>query len=155
MDEWVIALITGGTAIAAGAVGGWFSRSAGVRQADAARHAADLQAQALLDSVRITVRAEATQRSLDRRRRAYAEFLGAAEARILTERTGQGAQGDDALLQRALGEVLLEGSPPAVEAARNLLARLRRHQSPDELHRAKLEFVTAAREHLRPDELDD
>ena len=151
MSEWVIALITGGTAVVAGAVGGWFSRSSGVKQADAARHAAEQQAEALLESVRITVRAEAAQRALDRRRHTYAAFLGAAETRLLTERTGRGEPGDDALLQRALGAVLLEAPPAVVEAAQDLVARLRRHQTPDELNRAKLVFVTAAQEDLRPD----
>ncbi|GAU68774.1 putative hypothetical protein [Streptomyces sp. NBRC 110611] len=148
MSEWGIALIAAGSAIAGSVVTGWYSRSSGIRQAEAARHAGDRQADALVESVRLTIRAEARQRSLALRRQTYAEFLGAAEAGILTERTGRGASGDQAGLQRALGGVVLEGSPEVAAAAHHLVDCLRRHEAPDDLHRAKLAFVSAAQECL-------
>ncbi|MFF9312339.1 hypothetical protein ACF1BS_15655 [Streptomyces sp. NPDC014748] len=149
MSEWGIALIAAGAAIAGSVVTGWYSRSAGIRQADAARHAGDRQAEALLESVRMTVRGEAEQRALAVRRQVYAAFLGAAEARVLAERTGRGGeQGDAVLLQRALGEVVLEGPSDVAAAAARLVDALRRHEPPDDLNRAKLAFVTEARRAL-------
>lgn len=144
MSDWGIALIAAGSAIAGSVVTGWYARSAGIRQAAAARHAGDRQAEALLESVRMTLRAEAGHREFVLRRQTYAEFLGAAEARILTERNGRGQADDDALLQRALGGVLLEGPPEAAEAAQHLVDRLRSHERPDELQRAKRAFVSVA-----------
>lgn len=148
MSEWGIALIAAGSAIAGSIVTGWYSRSSGIRQAEAARHAGDRQADALVESVRLTIQAEARQRELALRRQTYAEFLGAAEARILTERTGRGTSDDEALLQRALGGVALEGSPEVAAAAHHLVACLRRHEALDDLQRAKLAFVSAAQECL-------
>ncbi|MEV7089488.1 hypothetical protein AB0O07_26960 [Streptomyces sp. NPDC093085] len=156
MAEWGVALIAAGAAIVSGVVTGWYGRSAGLRQAEAARQAAvlqaeaarqasDRQAEALLASVRMTLRAEADHRALALRRRTYADFLAAAEDRILAERGGRGPAEGDAPLQRALGAVLLEGPSEAVEAARHLVDCLRRHEKPDEVRRAKLAFVAVAR----------
>ncbi|MEK8170634.1 hypothetical protein NKH77_16735 [Streptomyces sp. M19] len=145
MSDWGIALIAAGSAIAGSVVTGWYTRSAGIRQA-AARHAGDRQADAVLESVGMTLRAESDHREFTRRRQTYAEFLGAAEARILTERTGRGQADDDVRLQRALGGVLLEGPPEAAAAAQHLVDCLRRHERPDELGRAKLAFVSVAQE---------
>ncbi|MGW6459925.1 hypothetical protein ACWF94_29025 [Streptomyces sp. NPDC055078] len=55
MSQWGIALIAAGSAVAGGAVTGWFTRSAGHRQAEAARHAGDRQADALLATVQATL----------------------------------------------------------------------------------------------------
>jgi hypothetical protein len=122
MSDWAIALIAAGSAIAGSAVTGWYARGAGIRQAAAARHAGDRQADALLESVGMTLRAESGHREFALRRQTYAEFLGAAETRILTERNGRGQPDDDVALQRALGGVLLEG-PPDVAAAGRTHAR--------------------------------
>lgn len=149
MSDWGIALIAAGSAIAGSVVTGWYARGAGIRQAAAARHAGDRQAEALLESVRMTLRAESHHREFALRRQTYAEFLGAAEGRILTERSGRG-QADDAALQRALGGVLLEGPPDAAAAAQDLVDCLRRHERPDELKRAKTAFVSVAQECCRP-----
>ncbi|MFF0964077.1 hypothetical protein ACWDQO_36090 [Streptomyces sp. NPDC003703] len=147
MGEWGIALIAAGSAIVGSVVTGWYGRSAGVRQAEAARHAGDRQAEALLESVRMTLRGADGQRAVALRRQVYAEFLGAAEARLLTERSGRGGGGGDheLSLQRAYAGVVLEGPPEAAAAANGLLEGLRRHDSPDELHRAKAAFVEEAR----------
>ncbi|WP_210577935.1 hypothetical protein [Streptomyces sp. GESEQ-4] len=142
MSEWGVALIAAGSAIAGSIVTGWYARSSGLRQAEAARHAGDRQADALLESVRLTIQSEQVQRSLAQRRQIYVEFLGAAEARVLTERTGRGGSDDEALLQRALGAVVLEGPPEAATAARHLVDCLRRHESPDDIDRAKSVFVS-------------
>lgn len=150
MSDWGIALIAACSAIAGSVVTGWYARSAGIRQAAAARHAGDRQAEALLESVRMTLHAESGHREFTVRRQAYAEFLGAAEARILAERTGRGQAEDDVLLQRALGGVLLEGPAEAAAAAQHLVDCLRRHERPDELKRAKLDFVSVAQECCQP-----
>ncbi|MFJ8491278.1 hypothetical protein ACIRBZ_23435 [Streptomyces sp. NPDC094038] len=144
MSEWATTLIAAGAAIAGGIVTGWYTRSAGIRQAAAARHAGDRQADALLASVRMTLQGEAAQRALALRRQVYAEFLGAAEARILAERSGRGRADDEVLLQRALGGVVLEGPIEVAAAAGRLVDCLRRHEAPDDLHRAKLAFVEEA-----------
>lgn len=144
MSEWATTLIAAGSAIAGGIVKGWFTRSAGIRQAAAARHAGQRQADALLAWVRMTLQGEAAQRALALRRQIYGEFLGAAEARILAERTGRGQADDEVLLQRALGGVVLEGPAEVATAAGRLVERLRRHETPDDLLRAKLAFVEEA-----------
>ncbi|MFE7617674.1 hypothetical protein [Streptomyces sp. NPDC057496] len=148
MSELGIALIAAGSAITGGVATGWFTRSAGFRQAEAARQAGDRQADALLETVRMTLREQATVRLSDIRRQTYVRFLGVAEERIRTERTGRGRGDDDALLESALGEVVLEGPAEVAAAARNVVDRLRRHESPDSLLSAKEDFVTAAREVL-------
>ncbi|MCX4907721.1 hypothetical protein [Streptomyces sp. NBC_00878] len=156
MSDWGIALIAAGSAVAGSVVTGWYARSAGIRQAVAARHAGDRQADAmreqadaLLESVRMTLRAESGHREFALRRQTYAEFLGAAEARILTERNGRGQADDDVVLQRALGGVLLEGPPEAAAAAEHLVDCLRRRVTHDELKHAKLAFVSVAQECCR------
>ncbi|MGX1671081.1 hypothetical protein [Streptomyces sp. NPDC055400] len=148
MGEWGIALVAAGAAIAGSIVTGWYTRNAGIQQAAAARHAGDRQADALLDSVRLTLRGEADQRGSARRRQVYAEFLGAAEARILTERTGRGQADDEIVLQRALGGVVLEGPAEVAHAATVFVDGLRRHLALDDLDRAKLAFVAEARRTL-------
>ncbi|MYR41496.1 hypothetical protein [Streptomyces sp. SID5910] len=150
MSEWGIALIAAGSAVAGSVVTGWYTRSAGIRQAAAARHAGDRQADALLDSVRMTLRADAGHREFTLRRQIYAEFLGAAEAKLLTERNGRSQPDDDAALQRALSGVLLEGPPDAAAAAQHLVDSLRRHVRPDELQHAKQAFISVAQERCRP-----
>ncbi|WP_326769624.1 hypothetical protein OG978_38350 [Streptomyces sp. NBC_01591] len=148
MSELGIALIAAGAAIAGSAATGWYTRSAGFRQAEAARQAGDRQADALLETVRMTLREQAAVRVLDIRRQTYVAFLGAAESRIRAERTGRGPGDDDARLESALGEVVLEGPAEVASAARDVVDRLRRHEAPDNLLSAKAAFVSAAQEAL-------
>ncbi|MFJ9963509.1 hypothetical protein [Streptomyces avermitilis] len=148
-----IALIAAGSAIAGSIVTGWYARGPGIRQAAAARHAGDRPADALLESVRMTLRAESDHRGFALRRQTYGEFLGAAEARILAERNGRRQGDDDVLLQRTLGGVLLEGPPDAADAAQHLVDCLRRHERPEELKRAKPAFVSVAQERCRAGDL--
>ncbi|MFI7008621.1 hypothetical protein [Streptomyces sp. NPDC050145] len=145
MSEWAVALIAAGAALAGSVVTGWYGRSAGIRQAEAARHAGERQADALLASVRLTLSGEARLRAQELRRRTYTEFLAAADDRLLAERTGRGQGGDEAALHRAAGAVELEGPDEVAGAARALVAALRRHASPDDLRDAKRQFTEAAR----------
>ncbi|MEV7286927.1 hypothetical protein AB0O01_20560 [Streptomyces sp. NPDC093252] len=145
MSELAIALVAAGAALAGSVVTGWYARNAGIRQAEAARHAGDRQAEALLESVRMTVRGADVQRAVALRRQVYAEFLGAAEARILVERTGRGTGDEQGPLQRAYAGVVLEGPEEVAAAARQLLDALRRHETQDDLDRARTDFVREAR----------
>ncbi|AXK34952.1 hypothetical protein DVA86_22210 [Streptomyces armeniacus] len=153
MGEWGIALVAACSAVAGSLVTGWFTRSAGSRQAAAARHAGDRQADALLDTVRMTLEEQRAVRTLDQRRQTYVRFLDAAETAILTRTTGEGHADDRAALQRAYGAVLLEGPDDAAGAARDLLGCLRgtATASLDDLERARLAFVAAARTALDDD----
>ncbi|MFB7915665.1 hypothetical protein [Streptomyces sp. NPDC056061] len=146
MSELGIALIAAGAAIVGSIATGWYTRSAGLRQAEAARRAGERQADALLETVRMTLREQAAVRVLDLRRQTYVRFLEAAETRILAERSGAGGGGDEGLLERALGTVLLEGPAEVASAAQVLADRLRRHEAPDDVVEAKLAFVSAARQ---------
>jgi hypothetical protein len=154
MSEWAIALIAAGSAIGGSAVTGWYTRGAGIKQAEAARHAGDRQADALLDTVRMTLHEAAAVRVLDLRRQTYGRFLEAAEAAIVANRTGIGSglgpASDAANLQHASVGVTLEGPAEVSHAARELLDRLRRHGPPDDLEHAKADFISAAQTALDP-----
>ncbi|WP_328561344.1 hypothetical protein [Streptomyces coelicoflavus] len=144
MAEWGIALLAAGAAIVGSAVTGWYSRGAGQRQAQAARDAADRQAEALLESVRMTLQGAEGQRAIVLRRQVYAEFLCAVETRILAERSGRGNGDHELLLQRAYAGVVLEGPAEVVAAARGFIDRLMRHEALDRLQEARTAFTTAA-----------
>jgi uncharacterized protein (DUF2267 family) len=134
MSEWAVALIAAGAALAGSVVTGWYSRAAGIRQADA-----------VLAAARATLAGEAALRARALRRQTYAEFLAAAGDRVLAERTGRGPAGDEAALHRAAGAVDLEGPAAVSDAARAVVGALRRHASPDELRAAERDFTEAAR----------
>ncbi|WP_425825489.1 hypothetical protein [Streptomyces fractus] len=148
MSDWGVALIAAGSAIAGSVVTGWYGRSAGIRQADASRHAGDRQADALLTSVRMTLGADERRSAREARRATYAEFLAAAETGIVAERTGLGTPEDAPRLHRALSAVTLEGPPTVAEAARQVVDSLRRHVRQDELREKKEAFIEVAREDL-------
>ncbi len=145
MGEWGTALIAAASAVAGSIVTGWFAFRAGGRQADAARHAGDRQADAVLDTVRMTLAEQRAVRLLDLRRQTYVQFLGAAEAVFLARRTGEGSPGDRAALQRSLGALQLEGPAEVARTARELADALRAERSPDDIGRARLAFIEAAR----------
>ena len=150
MSELGIALIAAGAAIAGSVATGWYTRNAGIRQAEAARLAGERQADALLETVRMTLQEQATVRVLDLRRQTYARFLEAAEERILSQRTGRGRGDDETLLERALSTVLLEGPAEVAAAAQHLADRLRARERNDVLVEAKQAFLSAARAAMRP-----
>lgn len=146
MSEWGIALIAAGAALGGSMITGWYARVAGGRQAEAARHAGDRQADALLDTVRMTLEEQRAVRVLDLRRQTYLGFLEAAETAILTRRTGAGTEDERARLQRAFGALQLEGPADVARTGQELLDSLRREPatSLDDLERAKRAFVAAA-----------
>lgn len=149
MTEWGIAVSAAGSAVLGSFVTGWFTRGAGHRQADAARHAGDRQADALLVTVRATLDEQRVARLLDVRRQSYVQFLEAGESALLTRRTGLGHAADRTALQRALGAVLLEGPDDVARLARELVGLVDGTSSLDDLERAKRTFLEAARAALR------
>jgi hypothetical protein len=150
MSEWGIALIAAGSAVAGSIVTGWYSRSAGVKQAEAARHAGDRQADALLDTVRLTLREQAAVRALDVRRQTYVQFLAAVETAVTAGRTGRADAGDGGDLQRALALVAMEGPEDVEAAARDMVRQLRRLGRPDDIDDARRSLFAAVRAALRP-----
>ncbi|MCS0637489.1 hypothetical protein NX801_17820 [Streptomyces sp. LP05-1] len=151
MGEWGAALMAALAAVGGGAVTGWFTRSAGRRQADAARHAGDRQADALIATVRATLDDGRAARAAALRRQTYVEFLAAAGAAVLALRTGA-AGTDRASLQRALGAVLLEGPEEVAAAARELAARIEAGAPLDAVEGARAALLTEARRALREQE---
>ncbi|MFD3836861.1 hypothetical protein ACFWWC_11440 [Streptomyces sp. NPDC058642] len=113
MNDLEIALIAAGSALAGSIVTGWFTRSAGHRQADAARHAGNRQADALLHTVQATLDEQRRSQAEERRRQAYVGLLQAAEKIALL---GQRGAEERAALLRASTLVSLEG-PNAVALA--------------------------------------
>jgi hypothetical protein len=148
MSEWATALIAAGSALTGSLITGWYSRTAGERQAEAARHAGDRQADAMLETVRMTLEEERAVRLSDTRRQTYVRFLEAGETAILAQRTGDSHPEDRAALQRAYGGVQLEGPAAVALPARALMDALRGNRAPDDVERKRLEFVEAAREVL-------
>jgi hypothetical protein len=149
MGEWGVALIAAGSALVGSLITGWFTGSAGTRQAAAARHAGDRQADALLETVRRTLAEQRAVRLLDLRRQTYVQFLEAAEAAILTRRTGEGQSSDRLALQRTFAAVLLEGPDGAARAARKMVDGLRVSLPLDDLERARVGFIEAAQGALK------
>ncbi|MEU0742218.1 hypothetical protein [Streptomyces sp. NPDC006134] len=148
MTEWGIAVLAAGSALLGSLVTGWFTRGAGHRQAEAARHAGDRQADALLETVRMTLEEQRAARLHEARRQTYARFLEAAEEALLARRTGEGQSTTRSALQRALGAVLLEGPEGVARSARDLVGLLAGSRSLDDLERARRDFVESAQEAL-------
>ncbi|MGW3957790.1 hypothetical protein ACWEKM_44570 [Streptomyces sp. NPDC004752] len=149
MTEWGVALLAAGSALFGSLVTGWFARGAGERQAEAARHAGNRQADAMIETARMTLEEQRAARLHEARRQTYARFLEAAEATLLTRRTGEGHPADRPGLQRALGAVLIEGPDEAERAARRFAGLVGASSSSlDELEDARREFVAAARRAL-------
>src|SRR5690349_15328312 len=137
MSEWGAALIAAGSAVAGSIVTGWYTRSAGFRQADAAKHAGDRQADALLSTVQATLDDQRLTRVADRRRQTYITFLEIADD--LSRNTQ-----DRELFRRmniALVHVSIEG-PQHVVAAALAYGRLTFTWDDD---RAQLEAIAGAR----------
>lgn len=151
MDAWVIALISAGSAVVGSGVTGWFTRNAGDRQAEAARYAGSRQADALLETVRMTLEEQRAERVLDSRRRTYLDFLAAADAILTAGRGGDGARDSRAALVRAIGAVQLEGPPAVTKTAESLIAHLLGDtgRSPDDRDQARKAFLEAARAALQ------
>jgi hypothetical protein len=157
-----IALIAAGAALAGSALTGWFTVLAGNRQAAAAKHAGDKQADAVLVTVQQTLDDQRAARQQDARRTAYATFLAAAESRADEIRPGgfvlAGArtqsQGVAADLDVALGLVEIEGPSSVFAEAERVWELLRRRTgSPDnqmsDFRILRAQFITAAQHALR------
>lgn len=147
MDEaWVIALISAGAALAGSGITGWFARTAGARQAEAARYAGSRQADALLKTVRMQLEEQRAGRMLDSRRQVYLDFISATTPSFGAAR---GSSTDDSRLTRrqAFGAVQLEGPEEVVRAAGDVLQSLQTG-SPDDQDRARQKFIDAARDAL-------
>ncbi|MEU6357717.1 hypothetical protein ABZ896_51930 [Streptomyces sp. NPDC047072] len=138
MTEWLVALLAAfvgaGAALAGSVIAARSTRAAGERQAEAALHA-----------LRLSVAEQRAARVHDQRRQAYVRFLEAADAVVVTRRTGEGQPGDVPDLHRAHSVVALEGPEGPAAAARVLMDRLRVRSTPDELDAARDGFVEAAR----------
>ncbi|MGY4907212.1 hypothetical protein [Streptomyces sp. 900116325] len=155
MSEWANALISAGAAVFGGVATGWFTRNAGHRQADAAQHAGDRQADALLSTVQATLDEQRAQSRQAVRRSVYVQFLDAAGADV--GRSGRGtvllsasAPHDHTALGRAFMILELEGPDEVVTAAQSLLdaiqARSRRSTGAAAVFDAAREaFIQAAR----------
>ncbi|MBO0804081.1 MAG: hypothetical protein J2P25_13535 [Nocardiopsaceae bacterium] len=157
MDVWSIALISACSALAGSVITGWFTRSAGARQAEAARYAGSRQADALLATVRMQLGEQRAERVRDSRRRVYLDFIAAVDAVIVAGRTGRASEGPGdgprdsrTTLRRALGAVQLEGPAETTQAAEYLLECLRggTGHSPDDQEGARQAFIDAARNAL-------
>lgn len=113
MSEWGIALIAAGSAVAGSIVTGWFTKAAGTRQAAAARHAGDRQADALMATVQATLDEQRRSRALDLRRQIYLQFVEAAD---LPRRNREERGICATRMEAALTAIDLEG-PESVRAA--------------------------------------
>jgi hypothetical protein len=139
MVAWGIALMTACAAVAGSLVTGWYTRVSGSRQADA-----------VLETVRMTLQDQRSVRLFDLRRGVYAEFLAAAEVLVQTRRTRVGDPSDQPALRRAFAAVLLEGPADTASAARGLVDLLGTGRgSMDEIELRREAFIATAQQALR------
>ncbi|MGW1963615.1 hypothetical protein ACWCPD_25705 [Streptomyces sp. NPDC001935] len=148
MSEWGGALIAAGSAVAGSIVTGWYTRSAGLRQAEAAKHAGDRQADALLRTVQETLNEQRWARIEDRRHTTYSEFQDAAEEVARDPRNNDLVPA----LHRALSRVWIEG-PDAVTGAAINCATIAQNPNLDTarvsgLIRARMAYTDAVRDAL-------
>ncbi|MGW3913185.1 hypothetical protein ACWEBX_16960 [Streptomyces sp. NPDC005070] len=115
MSEWGVALIAAGSAVAGSIVTGWYTRSAGLRQAEAAKHAGERQADALLHTVQATLDEQRRARIDERRRQVYIEFLDVAES------IERGNFSDVSPIVRALAAISLEGPESVLEGVEQVV----------------------------------
>lgn len=145
MNELWIALVSAGAAVSGAAVGGWLARSAGIRQAEAAKHAGDRQAEALLSTVQATLDEQRTARIEDRRRQAYVDFLRIADEVYRTEVTRERSRKFD----EALTIVIIEGPQSVIDAAISFADLARGHSGDgsrvDAVSSARNEYIIAVR----------
>jgi len=148
MSEWVSAAIGAGSAVVGGIVTGWFTRSAGHRQADAAAHAGNRQADALISSVRETLDEQRAQSHWEARRNVYVQFLDAVGSRA---GGGYGLlfqSGDETAVPRAFMLLELEGPTEVVQSGRALMEAVDRRRGPEGLSAfdaARVAFINVAR----------
>ncbi|MFB6548694.1 hypothetical protein [Streptomyces sp. NPDC056405] len=152
MSELWVGLIAAGSAVAGAAVGGWFARSAGIRQAEAARHAGDRQADAMLHTVQATLDEQRKARTEERRRRTYSNFL--ALAHDMSADWGNADLFRE--LQKAAAEVTIEGPDHVVRAAYEYMRCVREWAEgsvrTDAVSTAHSEFIVVVRQELGTEE---
>ncbi|MFC4606891.1 hypothetical protein ACFO9E_03480 [Streptomyces maoxianensis] len=114
MSELGVALIAAGSAIAGSIATGWFTRHAGHRQAAAAKHAGDRQANALIATVQATLDEQRRARALEQRRQAYMQFLDAV---LLPCETAEERRSAFEQMRAAMSVLHLEGPREVIVAA--------------------------------------
>ncbi|MGW0860579.1 hypothetical protein [Streptomyces sp. NPDC002690] len=167
MSEWGVALIAAGSAIAGSAVTGWFTRSAGLRQASAARmageeqaaaarHAGEKQAEAIVATVHQTLESQVRGQQLSIKRDAYVTFLQAAHALAEDRKRDRGAL-DEALFaeaKRAYQVLWLEGTNAVTAHAQFFMRAVEDSLTDssvgmDQIDRCLLDYVTVAQHHVQ------
>ncbi|CAL9379731.1 hypothetical protein [Streptomyces sp. enrichment culture] len=146
MDELWIALIAAGSAVLGSLVTGWLTRSAGLRQAEAAKHAGDRQADSALLIMQATLDDQRRSRIEERRRLVYGEFLEAA-----TDFTSDRSSREfDRKLQKTFTHVVLEGPDDVALKAAQYTHLLRNpdREDPDPVTVAHTQYINAARRTL-------
>ncbi|MFD9398355.1 hypothetical protein ACFWA4_05980 [Streptomyces sp. NPDC060011] len=150
MSEWGIALIAAGSAVAGSIVTGWYTRSAGLRQAEAAKHAGDRQADALLRTVQDTLVEQRRARLEESRRDTYVEFLKAAHEATVNPHDNDLARE----MYKCLTQVQVAGPYPVVMVALGYWDRVREWRADstddqmDAMARAHSDFIIAVQRDL-------
>ncbi|WP_329276961.1 hypothetical protein [Streptomyces sp. NBC_01451] len=151
MSEWGVALIAAGAAVAGGVVTGWFTRSAGLRQATAAQHAGDRQADALLHTVQATLDEQKRARIDERRRQVYGNFLEFTERVAWLNNLELQVEPS---MSRVMASLTLEGPASVEDPARQMLRFIieildaRRRQDVPARDEADAAFRTARDQYL-------
>ncbi|MFE1024974.1 hypothetical protein ACFW5I_10465 [Streptomyces sp. NPDC058818] len=148
MSELWVAVIAAGSAVSGAAVGGWFARSAGLRQAEAAKHAGDRQADALLRTVESTLDEQRRARIEDWRRQAYVELVRLAQD-VSRDRENRETNME---LQKALSLVVIEGPSEVTLTAIAYVRAVRQWREspvdPEPVSEAYTDYLNAVREAL-------
>ncbi|MFI0929599.1 hypothetical protein ACH4TP_37610 [Streptomyces sp. NPDC021012] len=143
------ALIGAGAAVVGGIATGWFTRNAGHKQAAAAEHAGNRQADAVISTVQDTLNEQRRVRAEEQRRQTYAQVLVAGSAYQLNRR-------ETAAMEQAVALVELEGPLEVAEAAiryRNSI--FEGHEDPnapsslENFSNAHAAFIRAAQDAIR------
>jgi formiminotetrahydrofolate cyclodeaminase len=121
MSEWGIALIAAGSAVAGSIATGWFTRNAGHRQAAAAEHAGNRQAEALIATVQATLDEQRRARRMDQRRQVYLRFITVGQ---MPRSTPEERRDADQCMEEAMSLIHLEGPPDVVAAAQMFVTTL-------------------------------
>jgi hypothetical protein len=145
MDEWVVGVIAAGSAVAGSIVTGWFTRSAGTRQAEAARHAGDRQADALLATVQASLDEQRRARAQDIRRQVYVQLIQVGQMPRGSARERREAE---QRAQEVLSLIHLEGPSEVVAAAGAFVTGMAEAWDEHDLWVAERPFLLAARRAL-------
>jgi hypothetical protein len=131
--------------LSASVITGWYTRGAGQRQAEAARHAGDRQADAMVATVRMTLVEQRAARELDQRRQTYLRFVELSSAMTQDRSTNESRFAE---LRRAYSAVELEGPDTVIAAARDFVDTRLNRPSAELLEQARQAFLRSARRAL-------